>query len=463
MDSTPQATATSTTPPATRAVARLVACWDEPHCVSTVVAATSMGRPAVSHAVRVMLKDCSPTWLTQPPTTWPTSAGSIPVRSTSSASTVASRSAGCTRGQAAVAAADGGADGVDDHDVGHGAHPRDADGPRVAAAGRRRVSTGCIAATAASLQRRRALGRGGQRAASARWRELVVAAGRRRLASRAGARWLAPGQAALCVGQPLRGPTCLVCGIERDRRGCAGPALRSSGRVAVSWSPVCGGGVTAGQRESPFPGARSAAGAAVSRVRPERRAARAAQPRRSAPGRAAVRRRGGAVGDLHAHRQPVDLPDRDRTATGCRRCCRGSSGRRCSPGPPCWSPTRVFRPISAGKATSGLVARDDEVHLVEGGGDGLVGRGAGLLGPCRHVEASSCLSAMRRPKAISLVRSPRTSGQWSAEVGAAARPGCPWPTRSPGRGRRGRAPRARRPASRARASAASRTRSATVG
>ena len=67
MTSTPQATATSTTPEATRLVARLVACWEEPHWVSTVVAATCSGRPAVSQAVRAMLNDCMPTWLTQPP------------------------------------------------------------------------------------------------------------------------------------------------------------------------------------------------------------------------------------------------------------------------------------------------------------------------------------------------------------------------------------------------------------
>ena len=64
MTSTPQATATSTTPEPTRLVARLVACWDEPHWLSTVVAATEMGRPAVSHAVRATLKACMPTWLT---------------------------------------------------------------------------------------------------------------------------------------------------------------------------------------------------------------------------------------------------------------------------------------------------------------------------------------------------------------------------------------------------------------
>ena len=48
-------------PPATSAVAMLVACCDEPHCVLTVVAAASSGRPACSHAVRVTLAACIPT------------------------------------------------------------------------------------------------------------------------------------------------------------------------------------------------------------------------------------------------------------------------------------------------------------------------------------------------------------------------------------------------------------------
>src|SRR5512134_3015120 len=61
--STPQAIATSTTPLATSEVARLVACWLDPHCASTVVAGTDNGRPAASQAVRVTLKLCSPTWL----------------------------------------------------------------------------------------------------------------------------------------------------------------------------------------------------------------------------------------------------------------------------------------------------------------------------------------------------------------------------------------------------------------
>ncbi len=93
--STPVARATSTTPEPTSEVARLVACWLLPHWVSMVVAAVVSGRPAASHAVRVMLKLCSPTWLTQPPTTWPTSAGSMPVRSMMAFCTTPSSSAGC--------------------------------------------------------------------------------------------------------------------------------------------------------------------------------------------------------------------------------------------------------------------------------------------------------------------------------------------------------------------------------
>ena len=94
--STPPASAESTAPLPTSAVARLVACCEEPHWVSTVVLATDSGRPALSHAVRPMLNACSPTWLTQPVTTCPTAAGSMPDRSIAAFCTVASRSAGWT-------------------------------------------------------------------------------------------------------------------------------------------------------------------------------------------------------------------------------------------------------------------------------------------------------------------------------------------------------------------------------
>ncbi len=94
MASTPQATATSTTPEATSAVATPVACWEEPHWVSTVVAAVSRGRPAASQAVRPMLNACSPIWLTQPDTSCSTAAGSIPDRSITASWAAPSVSAG---------------------------------------------------------------------------------------------------------------------------------------------------------------------------------------------------------------------------------------------------------------------------------------------------------------------------------------------------------------------------------
>ncbi len=80
MCSTPPPIATSWTPDATRAAAKLTACWAEPHWRSTVVAGTSCGSPASSQALRPMLRPCSPNCWTQPATTSPTSFGSMPAR-----------------------------------------------------------------------------------------------------------------------------------------------------------------------------------------------------------------------------------------------------------------------------------------------------------------------------------------------------------------------------------------------
>ncbi len=71
------------------------ACWDEPHCRSTEVAGTCHGRPPAIQALRATLLDCSPTWLTQPPTTSSTRPGSTPVRSTRALRVKPSRSVGC--------------------------------------------------------------------------------------------------------------------------------------------------------------------------------------------------------------------------------------------------------------------------------------------------------------------------------------------------------------------------------
>ncbi len=84
MCSTPEPIATSWTPVAIRAAAKLTACWAEPHWRSMVVAGVSIGRPASSHALRPMLTPCSPNCWAQPLTTSPVSAGSTPERSKSS-------------------------------------------------------------------------------------------------------------------------------------------------------------------------------------------------------------------------------------------------------------------------------------------------------------------------------------------------------------------------------------------
>ncbi len=90
----------------------------EPHCVSTVVAATASGSPAVSHAVRAMLKrlladlaDAAADDLAD--------LGRIDARCGRRwpVWTVASRSAGWTVERPPLRLPDGGADGFDDHDI----------------------------------------------------------------------------------------------------------------------------------------------------------------------------------------------------------------------------------------------------------------------------------------------------------------------------------------------------------
>ncbi len=78
---------------AIRLLMKWLACWAEPHWQSTVVAAVSYGRPALSQALRVTLEACSPAWVTQPPTTCSTAPGSRPDRLTTSTWAAASSSA----------------------------------------------------------------------------------------------------------------------------------------------------------------------------------------------------------------------------------------------------------------------------------------------------------------------------------------------------------------------------------
>ena len=121
IDSTPQAMPTSMLPAATMSWTRCADCWPEPHCASTTVPAVCWGRPACSQARRTMPLDCSPAWVTTPPTTCSTSSGSIPARRITSACIEPEQHGGVHAREPALALAEGGADGVDDHGVAHGA------------------------------------------------------------------------------------------------------------------------------------------------------------------------------------------------------------------------------------------------------------------------------------------------------------------------------------------------------
>src|SRR3546814_9528073 len=98
-DSTPAAMTTSCVPDMTACAAKWTACKDDPHCRSIVTAGTLSGSDEARTAVRPTCKDCSPTCDTQPMMTSSTTAGSIPLRSTSVSSTSAPRSAGCQRSE----------------------------------------------------------------------------------------------------------------------------------------------------------------------------------------------------------------------------------------------------------------------------------------------------------------------------------------------------------------------------
>src|SRR5487761_560781 len=69
IDSTPPAMVMSHTPDWMRLAAKWIACWLDPHFLSTVVAGVGKGKPAVSHALRATLRLCSPAWVTHPKTT----------------------------------------------------------------------------------------------------------------------------------------------------------------------------------------------------------------------------------------------------------------------------------------------------------------------------------------------------------------------------------------------------------
>ena len=120
---TPPATTRPAVPLSTACAAKCTACWDEPHCRSTVTPGTASGRPAASQAVRAMSPACGPTVSTQPNTTSSTAAGSAWARASRAVMTCAPRSAGCALARLAAAAGDRGAHRVDNEGLGHSASP----------------------------------------------------------------------------------------------------------------------------------------------------------------------------------------------------------------------------------------------------------------------------------------------------------------------------------------------------
>ena len=99
---------------------RCAACWAEPHCASSVWHPVCYGSPACSQAVLVMLPDCSPAWVTQPPATCSTSAGRD-ARPVEQRRLRAAQDLGRVQaGQHAAALADRGPYRLDDHRGAHG-------------------------------------------------------------------------------------------------------------------------------------------------------------------------------------------------------------------------------------------------------------------------------------------------------------------------------------------------------
>ena len=115
--STPHARATSTTPAPTSDDARLVACWLDPHWVSTVVAARRQrqagGEPGGAGDVEALLADLADAAADDLADLGRVDAGAVDDRPLDDAEQLGRVHAG----QAAAAAPDGRADGIDDDDV----------------------------------------------------------------------------------------------------------------------------------------------------------------------------------------------------------------------------------------------------------------------------------------------------------------------------------------------------------
>ena len=93
--STPPPITMSCVPDITAWIAKWIACWEDPHCLSTEVPGTDSGKEEDRTAFLAIFPDWAPTWSTQPKITSSTSSGSISTLDAISSSTFAPRSAGC--------------------------------------------------------------------------------------------------------------------------------------------------------------------------------------------------------------------------------------------------------------------------------------------------------------------------------------------------------------------------------
>ncbi len=120
--STPQPTPTVIASAAIRPAIRWTACCPEPHWASRVRQPVWYGSPACSQAVLVMLFDCSPACVTQPPATCSTAAA-VDSRPVEQRGLRGAEDLGRVQaGQRAAAPADRGANRLDDHRGPHTDH-----------------------------------------------------------------------------------------------------------------------------------------------------------------------------------------------------------------------------------------------------------------------------------------------------------------------------------------------------
>ena len=127
IDSTPAPMATSMAPDMTAWAAKWMACWADPHWRSTVVPGTDSGKPAARAALRAMFMACSPDRHGAAHDHVLDQGGVEVVAGQQGGQRLGRQVGGVPPREAAAPAAHRGADGIDDHGVGHKERNSDAE------------------------------------------------------------------------------------------------------------------------------------------------------------------------------------------------------------------------------------------------------------------------------------------------------------------------------------------------